>query len=399
MPYDRNADLEYVSTQYYYHSSVGGTIETQGNFYETGYTYKQFNDTISRVKPDDLAFNLTNLPLQYTMEVDYLVTEPWQFSSGWCYEHGWRQCWRLGYEQRVATFGPNTNSNVATARNAWPDWATDLRLKVKDDVINLGATVAEYKQSARMFGSAARGVLNAWRAFRRGKISKKWTTCDISAAHLIYDYGVAPLMSDMYDSIETLRLRLEQPLFKRYFFKQKLPHYECDASLNLLSGISDGVRHTVVDGSQYIAANVKLDPEKASRFTLGNPAEITWEIVPFSFVIDWFIPVGDFLIALDALMAVDEISVSISRKVVQTDTWTGTMPNDYNGNRVGIKQQPHSHYVTHERIATSTVPLPSLPKFDLNATVNMLLNATSLLHVVRGCKGRPPRFARADFGR
>lgn len=36
------------------------------------------------------------------------------------------------------------------------------------------------------------------------------------------------------------------------------------------------------------------------RFGLLNPLEVIWELVPFSFVADWFLPIGDYLSALDA---------------------------------------------------------------------------------------------------
>lgn len=37
-----------------------------------------------------------------------------------------------------------------------------------------------------------------------------------------------------------------------------------------------------------------------ARFGLVNPLEVIWELVPFSFVADWFLPIGDYLKSLDA---------------------------------------------------------------------------------------------------
>lgn len=34
---------------------------------------------------------------------------------------------------------------------------------------------------------------------------------------------------------------------------------------------------------------------RATTLGLTNPAAIAWELVPFSFVVDWFIPIGNFL--------------------------------------------------------------------------------------------------------
>lgn len=38
----------------------------------------------------------------------------------------------------------------------------------------------------------------------------------------------------------------------------------------------------------------------ASQLDLVNPLSLGWELVPFSFVLDWFIPVGNMLEALTA---------------------------------------------------------------------------------------------------
>lgn len=41
---------------------------------------------------------------------------------------------------------------------------------------------------------------------------------------------------------------------------------------------------------------------------LTNPASVAWELVPFSFVVDWFAPVGDWLNALDATLGYSFLS-------------------------------------------------------------------------------------------
>jgi hypothetical protein len=34
---------------------------------------------------------------------------------------------------------------------------------------------------------------------------------------------------------------------------------------------------------------------------LINPSTVVWELIPFSFVVDWFLPIGNFLHGLSAL--------------------------------------------------------------------------------------------------
>jgi len=49
---------------------------------------------------------------------------------------------------------------------------------------------------------------------------------------------------------------------------------------------------------------------------LINPAEVAWELTPWSFVVDWFIPVGNFLEALTARAGVTFIDGCSAYKVV-----------------------------------------------------------------------------------
>lgn len=280
----------------------------------------------------------------------------------------------------------------------WPDWATKLRLQIKDRKLNLGATLAEYRQSVSMFGSAARGIADAVRSIRGLKRFKKRSLCSITNAHLIHDYGVAPLMSDMFETVEKLRLRLGVPVYERFHFRQS-PAPTSDVARGYAQGGSvELVREARRRGSQEITAYVEMDLDAlAEDITFGNPAEILWEVTPFSFVIDWMLPIGDALISLDALKGVKSTRTCLVRKEWQKDKvyWTGQ-------SQAGtfVSGSPGKvTYERHERIIPATaVPLPSLPEFDPSKSISTLLNAVSLLVSVRGCKGVNPRYSRSDFG-
>lgn len=40
--------------------------------------------------------------------------------------------------------------------------------------------------------------------------------------------------------------------------------------------------------------------KRAAQLGLTNPTEILWELAPFSFVLDWILPIGDWLKSLDS---------------------------------------------------------------------------------------------------
>jgi hypothetical protein len=55
-------------------------------------------------------------------------------------------------------------------------------------------------------------------------------------------------------------------------------------------------------------------------FGLLNPAAVAWELLPFSFVVDWFLPVGRYLEGLDVPMRFDHLGGTIGyRRQVLTE--------------------------------------------------------------------------------
>jgi hypothetical protein len=60
-------------------------------------------------------------------------------------------------------------------------------------------------------------------------------------------------------------------------------------------------RDETVEARVKCVIHAKVKSESLTRLKqlgLANPAAIAWELVPFSFVFDWFVPVGEFLNAV-----------------------------------------------------------------------------------------------------
>jgi hypothetical protein len=64
---------------------------------------------------------------------------------------------------------------------------------------------------------------------------------------------------------------------------------------NLVTYYSEVIKYNcfVECGAEVFVSN----PNTALANQMGfiNPAAVAWELVPFSFLVDWFLPVGDFL--------------------------------------------------------------------------------------------------------
>jgi hypothetical protein len=117
-------------------------------------------------------------------------------------------------------------------------------------------------------------------------------------AWLQYIYGWLPLLSDIHDGADRL--------VNGYRDKGFIITSRCTSKAYYETGTRpDGQFDSdwVCDGS----ARVQIEARIKSRFLdnlagsgVLNPLSVAWEVVPFSFVVDWFVPVGSVLESLTA---------------------------------------------------------------------------------------------------
>jgi hypothetical protein len=124
------------------------------------------------------------------------------------------------------------------------------------------------------------------------------------AAWLELQYGWKPLLKDIHDAAEALALNYNRPSnriskvtaksnektqWSEYRRFSETPPQGC----NVVYELSANYRMTVLFEQD---SNVKA----VQTVGLTNPLTVAWELVPYSFVVDWFLPIGDYLNQLDA---------------------------------------------------------------------------------------------------
>lgn len=321
-----------------------------------GTNEKQWNSRDTRPKPANLLDNLTGQATQATyISKGPVVVHTSTVACGHGGIHGDTK--RLFYQ-----YLPDTIYGTAHSDNLW---AQRARENLESLNINLGTSLAEYRQSTRMFGNAARSLKTTYDVLRGRYRRKKLRACSIPASYLQYTFGVAPLVSDLYDSVESLKLRLEKPLRRRIsVFKSEN-----------ISGSRENLIYT--DNwssrmSQRATIYATLDPAATSQFTIGNPIEWAWELIPFSFVVDWMIPIGNFLGSLDALKGISDIKGTVTTKTVYRSKRTAG--GDYS------TVSPGSTNVTsHSRTGISGIPIPNPPKWSPSKSLKSVRTGLFLL--------------------
>lgn len=202
---------------------------------------------------------------------------------------------------------------------------TECLAKLSSGEVNIGSALAESRQTVQMIAERAAKLSNAMvfaqsRSFSKAakELGVSYTPRSNSRSRTLasnwleLQYGWLPLMGDIYGLCQELKKSLSKGQTVRATRKVStqfsLPYKEPDPAwyTNLSFDWNLGVTVNLV---------AKVDnPTLARLNSLGliNPATVAWERMPWSFVVDWFIPVSTFLQALSATIGLDFFTGSVT---------------------------------------------------------------------------------------
>jgi len=201
----------------------------------------------------------------------------------------------------------------------------DALLKLKDAKVNLGVSFGERKQAAGMMLDRLGKIANAYRAFKQGRfrdaarnLGLGWK--DAPRNWLEYQYGWKPMLGDIYTACREIneKDRSSPPRTQYYVRAMRSDHSE---SKTVTASNSVGARKIYIDEHTFdVQVRFDFKPKEnmghlqtLDQWGVFNPLEIAWELVPFSFVVDWAVPVGQYLSALSAAAPYDFVAGSSTR--------------------------------------------------------------------------------------
>lgn len=265
--------------------------------------------------------------------------------------------------------------------------------KIKDQKVSVGVALAESKATVDQLAVAVSRLLSLIRAFRSGwkkefarlaKLKKPVKWKDLPANEwLSYWYGWVPLFSDIYglqeqikagfrdkDQVFSVSRQLSQPIDLRKFIGDPNVGYS---------------KNTTVTGqaSEFVAVNYWQQVSKPRLLALNqlgvtNPLLIAWELVPFSFVLDWVLPIGAFLDGLTATLGTDFKAGYEDRGVFADVAWATTRYAFISGEKCKVSYKLYAF----KRITKSTWDHP-VPYWKNPFTTNHVVTAIALLHQQR----------------
>lgn len=204
--------------------------------------------------------------------------------------------------------------NRAAIANTQARGIVECKLKMLESKMDLAESLVDLDKTVLLVCERAIRVLRAWQFVRKGKfreaaralgLSKRnFNSKTASNVWLELQYGWLPLLNDIYSAVEVTKDLFGDPLKHHTYTKRR---------------VSDGLWCPGIGGDSTVweamsstgAASVEVETKFRFRvdnallayiagFQLTNPLYIFWVAMPFTFIVDWFLPIGDWLGSLTA---------------------------------------------------------------------------------------------------
>lgn len=174
--------------------------------------------------------------------------------------------------------------------------------KIGDQKVEIGTALAEARKTYNMVADASISLFTSYRAARRGEWGKVARALGLSRRDyfsgkssanklLALQYGWMPTLRDLYQGYQWFAENRDTPLLlkargradRQSTFDGSTTYRTWNGTVNQVSFC--GILASV--SGEYMRT--------ANQGGLLNPASIAWELVPFSFVLDWWLPIGNVL--------------------------------------------------------------------------------------------------------
>jgi len=250
---------------------------------------------------------------------NHKLPNAWSFyiTKRWCdpisaQYHSWKGMAIIATDTAVGTYvripeglATNHTSDLATVRS---EALTKLTEEIRGK-LDISIDLAQAKKTANVFQDASRcatSLVKAISQFRR--MPRKFfrgTLKGSGNAWLLWTYGMKPTMQTLYDAVtESTNVLWADGITYRVKHTRKVTYGGTgtnwpDAGNWTYRDTGSGIyRH---EFAVNLAVPVDSLAQKA-RWSSLNPVSIAWELLPWSFVADWFFNVGDYLRNMETRM-------------------------------------------------------------------------------------------------
>ena len=300
-------------------------------------------------------------------------------------------------------YNTTVTTNLVTNCNVTSNWGPGdesrllgkLRERVAGSDFNPAIFLAEGKQSLDMITNAATRIAKSIRYLKKGRPDKAaralvdhWPGKEkslsawrsrrqtISQQWLELQYGWLPLCQDAYTGTQFLLHQMSEPLQHVV----RVSHRK-----GATVGFSSPTNYVLQTYQAYTRKTIKAILKEAyvpEMTGLTNPASVAWELLPWSFVIDWFIPIGQWLEDRSLANALKGTFVISTHTYVRGSGFkvvnaVQTLQGYRNGDVLIQKGT-----FTREVNSSLSIPLPEVKPLSKALSMRHCLNALALLNGV-----------------
>lgn len=249
--------------------------------------------------------------------------------------------------------------------------------KVNLVTADLALIIAERKKTAESIATAVGGIVSFARAVKQRRCPELFMNTSqleqrkkFSSAWLNYQYGIAPFASDLYSIGQNADTR--PPVIIRVNGRRDWERDTYDPKGRKLTTTKGSIMETMRYGIIMDSAGIGLMQD----YGLVNPLSFAWELLPFSFVVDWALPIGTYLGNLTSTVGYQTTRGSVT-----------------SGSRFESRGQSPESSATAEQTfrsmtrTTTAFPDVPLPAFQNPFSPTRALNALAILHQIVGGRG------------
>lgn len=268
-----------------------------------------------------------------------------------------------------------------------------MRDEIAGSSFNAGVALAESAKTCSMIASNATALYKSLRAAKRGNFRKAWDELQnrdgarpfsrpkrAASSFLELKYGWMPLLQDVHEGARFLAYNYNAPRRLRVV-SQRNAGGQRARELDLpYWGLPDNGGNIMVnmihkESKRVIAYVTEVDIPQLSGLT--DPLSIAWELVPYSFVADWFIPIGNWLQGRGLAQAIKGQYVLMHRIQRKFNyVWI----NQNSGSPFRFIQRPDNaawEQYYFDRKIFNNIPMPPRPIFKPLSSVVSWSHATS----------------------
>lgn len=272
-----------------------------------------------------------------------------------------------------------------------------LRAKIKGEDWNLSTFLGELPEMLAYFEQTLNTVVKLYRSVKKGdfrdvrKIRKNGRKTRrpgranrpigyeesqqmLASRWLEWRYAIQPLMYDLDGMLKAFANKAAiKPLWTRVVSGSQFQFYEKRSVTQSYGGVNAYRDHKM---ALRLGCYFRVNPDTQALKRLGllNPVATLWELFPLSFVVDWLIPVGEFLGSLDAMVGVQLLSSWESQTVITKMSYSGSL-KPKPGDEIKEPDESFKRYYYRNNAPDFSV---SFPRFKLSLNSVRFLDGLAL---------------------